>query len=115
MIMTLEETVLANVKTHFGITDTLEDDVIKGLIDRVTLNFKRTYNQDTIHREFRDVIEDCTIRRYNRRGDEGAKYVTTEGHRRDYFELADEFKEWDASIRQFLEGDKPSGSVVRFL
>lgn len=105
-----KEELLSNVKEDLAITDLLQDSVLRRLMEKVTANFKFKYNQDEIEKKFGFIIEDCTIKRFNRRKAEGAKKRTQEGFSIEYDDKA-EFDEWDEDIRSALGEDeeiKPS-------
>lgn len=96
--------VLERVKEDIDIEDNLQDKMLKRLITKVLDHFKLEYGQTTVREEFSFIIEDCTIKRYNRRRAEGATTRSIEGYSLS-FEDKDEFAEYDDLIRKTLELD----------
>lgn len=94
--------VLENVKLDLDINDGLQDELILLLIRKVTDHFKLAYSVDAVDASFSFVIEDCTIKRFNRRGSEGAKAESIEGHSVTYGDTASEFEPYDDLIRSKL-------------
>lgn len=100
--------VLERVKEDIEIEDSLQDTMLLRLITKVMDHFKLVYGQATIKEEFSFIIEDCTIKRYNRRRAEGATSRSIEGYSLS-FEDKDEFSEYDDLIRKALELDDDTG------
>lgn len=111
------ESVLDNVKEDIEILDDIQDTMLKRLITKVMDHFKLVYGQATIKSEFSFIIEDCTIKRYNRRRAEGANSRSIEGYSMS-FEDKDEFEEYDDLIRKQLglddEGKGRRGELMFF-
>lgn len=107
------DTTLDNVKIDLNITDNLQDDLLKMLINKVCRHFKLSYSVTDIDEGFDFVIEDCTIKRFNRRGSEGAKSESVEGHSVTYYDVTNEFEPYDDLIRKTLKlsesKEKPGG------
>lgn len=76
----LKELVLSNVKQDLDIEDELQDTILLSLIRKVMDHFKFEYGQQTVEERFSFIVEDCVIKRYNRRRAEGATTVSVEGH-----------------------------------
>ncbi|HEM3705750.1 TPA: phage head-tail connector protein [Streptococcus suis] len=95
-------TVLENVKLDLDIADNIQDDLLLLLIRKVIDHFKLAYSVDDVETIFSFVIEDCTIKRFNRRGSEGAKAESIEGHSVTYDDTASEFEPYDDLIRSKL-------------
>lgn len=76
------EIALSNIKEDLGIAedDNLQNTVISRLIKKVVDHFKFEYNQEEVDEKYSFIIEDCVIKRYNRRKAEGAKSISVEGH-----------------------------------
>lgn len=94
--------VLVNVKLDLDIEDDLQDDLLLLLMRKVLDHFKLAYSVESVDEIFAFVIEDCTIKRFNRRGSEGAKAESIEGHSVTYDDAASEFEPYDDLIRSKL-------------
>lgn len=106
-------TVLHNVKTVLEIDDSLQDLMLNRLIELVCDHFKLAYNQKEIEKKFSFIIEECTIKRYVRRGAEGASSESKEGYSMSFEVFENEFKPYDEMIRQALGvGFGSKGRVV---
>lgn len=107
------DTTLENVKLDLNIDDGVQDDLLVLLINKVCRHFKLSYGVDDIDEGFGFIIEDCVIKRFNRRGSEGAKAESVEGHSVTYYDVMSEFEPYDDLIRQTLElsetKEKPGG------
>ncbi|WP_242258104.1 phage head-tail connector protein [Streptococcus thoraltensis] len=97
------DTTLENVKLDLNIEDNLQDSLLKLLINKVCQHFKMSYGVAEIDEKFDFIIEDCAIKRFNRRGSEGAKSESVEGHSVTYYDVMSEFEPYDDLIRQTLE------------
>lgn len=108
------ETTLENVKLDLNLSDELQDDLLKMLINKVCRHFKLSYGVAEIDVGFDFIIEDCTIKRFNRRGSEGARSESVEGHSVTYYDVMSEFEPYDDLIRKTLklsETKERSGGV----
>lgn len=94
--------ILVNVKLDLDIEDNLQDDLLNLLIRKVCDHFKLAYSVTEVDDMFGFVIEDCVIKRFNRRGSEGAKTESVEGHSVTYYDVMSEFKPYDELIRSKL-------------
>lgn len=108
-----ENQLLENIREDLAIEDFDQDDVLVRLLKKVCDHFKFEYNVEEIEARYGFIIEDCVIKRFNRRGAEGASSETIEGHSVTYLEEQNEFAPWDARLREELKTSKAkSGSVV---
>lgn len=78
------------------IKDNKQDEVLDIFISNVTKHLlalfkKADKNIKEVPEECDYIIEEITIRRYNRVGSEGFKSESVEGHRVDFYDLKDEF------------------------
>lgn len=90
--------ILLNVKEDLNIDDTEQDTILNRLIEKVINHFTFKYKSNpTPHHWF--IIEDCVIKRYNRRKAEGATSISVEGHSVTY-EDKYEFSEWDKVLKE---------------
>ena len=98
--------VLDNVKEDLDIRDTLQDTILCRLIDMVIEHFIFSYKQDEIENKYRFIIEDCVIKRFNRRGAEGATSESVEGYSVNYETFLNEFAPWDEMLREDFKKEK---------
>lgn len=110
------------IKTVLGIKDTLQDDILDILISNVSGNLlgklkKVDKSITTIPSELNYVIEEITIRRYNRIGTEGMKSESVEGHRIDFYELEKDFTPYEDIIDDYKDDDEgePKRGRVMFI
>ncbi|HFI0463817.1 TPA: phage head-tail connector protein [Streptococcus suis] len=75
-----EQLILSNVKDDLDISDTLQDRVLLRLIRKVVDHFKLEYRVSSVSEKYNFIIEDCVIKRYNRRRAEGASSMSIEGY-----------------------------------
>ena len=107
------DSVLANVKQDLDLADDLQDKVLLRLIDKVVAHFQLAYSVDEIDARFSFIIEDCTIKRFNRRGAEGASSESVEGHSVAYEAVQYEFQPYDDLLQRELKtGKAKAGSLV---
>lgn len=95
---------LERIKTVLGIEDTLQDDVLDILISNVTSHLKGLIGKD-VPTDLNYIVEEITIRRYNRVGSEGMKTDSVEGDRVEFYDLKDEFVPYLDIIESYK--DKP--------
>lgn len=104
--------VLDDVKTNLGISDNIQDDLLELLIDNVISHFKLAYRVDEVASRFGFVIEDCVIKRFNRRGAEGASKEDVDGHSMTFESHKNEFEPYDELLkREFQTGRSRSGGI----
>lgn len=102
-MVTIEtDKIIDNVKVDLGIEDTLQDDLLEALTNKVTSHFQLAYGVDSVDEVFGFIIEDCVIKRFNRRGSEGAKSESVEGHSVTYYDTNNEFEAYDSLIKSKL-------------
>lgn len=92
--------VIQNIKLDLDITDNLQDDLLNMLLDRVIKHFKAEYGTSEIDDAYSFIFEDCTIKRFNRRGSEGASSESVEGHSVSYYENKNEFLPYDDMLQK---------------
>ncbi len=104
------------IKTLLGIEDDLQDNVLDILISNVTSHLNALLKKD-IPNELEYIIEEITIRRFNRIGSEGFKSELVEGHRIDFYDLKDEFVPYMDVINDYKDDseDKPKRGRVMFI
>lgn len=109
-----ENKTLENIKTVLGLEDGLQDNVLKILITNVTSHLKGLLKKE-VPKELNYIIEEITIRRYNRIGTEGMKSELVEGHRVDFYDLKDEFVPYFDVIDDYREDDDTSSKRGRVM
>lgn len=82
--------ILENVKTVLGIEDNLQDGVLNILIKNVSSHLKALLGKE-IPEELNYIVEEITVRRFNRLGAEGMQSESVEGHSITFYDLKDEF------------------------
>ncbi|HFU4116112.1 TPA: phage head-tail connector protein [Streptococcus suis] len=113
MAQLVEEAVIDNVKLDLAIEDTLQDDLLDMLLQRVIKHFKAEYGVSEIDDAFSFIFEDCVIKRFNRRGSEGASSESVEGHSVSYYENKNEFLPYDDMLQKTFgqSGQSQKGRV----
>src|SRR5690606_23881902 len=85
------------IKTLLGIEDTLQDDVLDIIIENVSKHLKAMIGKE-IPEELNFIVEEITIRRFNRLGTEGMKSESVEGHSITFYDLKDVFAPYEEVI-----------------
>ena len=88
---------LENIKTILGIEDALQDDVLQILITNVSSHLKALLGKD-IPSDLNYIVEEITVRRFNRIGTEGMQSESVEGHSVTFYDLKDEFTPYEEVI-----------------
>ncbi|MDM8100939.1 phage head-tail connector protein [Oceanobacillus oncorhynchi] len=111
----------AKVKTVLGIQDNLQDPVLEVFTENIRsllLGKLRIVNKtiETVPSELDYIIEEITIRRFNRIGSEGMKSESVEGHKIDFYDLDKELDPYMDIINDYGDDDsKPKrGKVLLF-
>ena len=103
------------IKTLLGIEDTLQDDVLDIIIENVSKHLKAMIGKE-IPEELNFIVEEITIRRFNRLGTEGMKSESVEGHSITFYDLKDEFVPYADIIASHKEPpEKPGRGKVLFI
>lgn len=95
-----EVKIIQNIKLDLEITDNLQDELINMLLRRVIKHFKAEYGVSDIDDAYSFIFEDCVIKRFNRRGSEGAQSESVEGHSVSYYENKNEFLPYDDMLQK---------------
>lgn len=95
-----EAKIIQNIKLDLEITDNLQDELINMLLRRVIKHFKAEYGVSEIDDAYSFIFEDCVIKRFNRRGSEGAQSESVEGHSVSYYENKNEFLPYDDMLQK---------------
>lgn len=96
-----KDKVIKNVSVDLNTND---DALLEILLERVVNHFKSEYAVEEIDDKLAFIFEDCVIKRFNRRGAEGAKSESVDGHSMSYYDNETEFKPYD-NMLQRLYGD----------
>lgn len=106
------QVVLQRVKVNLGLNDTVQDDLILLLVENVVSHFKLAYGAEEVADKFSFIIEDCVIKRFNRRGSEGATKEDLDGHSVTYEAHKNEFLPYDDLLkREFQTGKARPGGI----
>ncbi|MGF7014246.1 hypothetical protein HNR27_001597 [Ornithinibacillus bavariensis] len=113
---------IERIKTLLGIEDSLQDKPLNIIIENVTshlLGKLRKINKSIteVPADLNYVIEEISIRRYNRIGTEGAKAESVEGHRIEFYDLDKDFAPYQEIIDDYKDDseDKPKRGKVMFI
>ena len=92
--------------------DTSDDDLLEILLERVVNHFKAEYGVEEIDNKLAFIFEDC--KRFNRRGAEGAKSESVDGHSMSYYDNENEFKPYDDMLQRLYgnSGQAKEGEVL---
>ena len=113
--------IVSKVKTLLDIKDDLQDDAINLIVDNVAKHLLmkiKTKNKtiEVIPEELDFIVEEISIRRYNRLGSEGFQTDSVEGHSITFYELEKDFTPYQEIIDDYKEEDYSSGrGRVRFI
>ena len=103
------------IKTLLGIEDTLQDDVLNIIIENVSKHLKVMLGKE-IPEDLNFIVEEITIRRFNRLGTEGMKSESVEGHSITFYDLKDEFVPYHDIIASHKDPpEKPGRGKVLFI
>lgn len=92
-----KDRVIKNVSVDLNTND---DALLKILLERVVNHFKSEYGVEEIDDKLAFIFEDCVIKRFNRRGAEGAKSESVDGHSMSYYDNETEFKPYDNMLQR---------------
>jgi len=106
---------LERIKKLLGIGDSLQDDVLNIIIENVSSHLKVMLGKD-IPDDLNFIVEEITIRRFNRLGTEGMKSESVEGHSITFYDLKDEFVPYADIIAAHREPpERPGRGKVMFI
>jgi len=106
---------LERIKKLLGIGDDLQDDVLNIIIENVSKHLKVMLGKE-IPEDLNFIVEEITIRRFNRLGTEGMKSESVEGHSITFYDLKDEFVPYADIIASHKEPpEKPGRGKVLFI
>lgn len=106
---------IERIKKLLDIKDNLQDEVLSIIISNVSSHLKALLGKE-IPAELNFIVEEITIRRYNRLGTEGMKSESVEGHNVTFYDLKDEFVPYESIIAAHKEPpEKPGRGKVLFI
>ena len=106
-----KDQIIENVSVDLNTND---DDLLEILLERVVNHFKSEYGVEEIDNKLAFIFEDCVVKRFNRRGAEGAKSESVDGHSMSYYDNENEFKPYDAMLQRLYgnSGQAKEGEVL---
>lgn len=106
-----KDQIIENVSVDLNTND---DDLLEILLERVVNHFKSEYGVEEIDNKLAFIFEDCVVKRFNRRGAEGAKSESVDGHSMSYYDNENEFKPYDDMLQRLYgnSGQAREGEVL---
>src|SRR5699024_2770726 len=106
---------IERIKVLLDIQDTKQDDVLDILISNVSNHLKAKLGKD-IPESLDFIVEEITIRRFNRIGTEGMQSESVEGHSITFYDLEKEFTPYEDIIDDNKDDDSAGrmGKVMFF-
>src|SRR5690625_3458566 len=98
----------SRIKTLLGIEDSKQDAVLEILIENVTSHLESLLGDD-VPQHLNYIVEEITVRRFNRIGSEGMRTEQVEGHRIEFYALD---KEFDPYLT-IIENEKSKDGITR--
>ncbi len=103
------------IKTLLGINDSLQDEVLQIIIDNVSSHLRALLGKD-VPEKLNFIVEEISIRRFNRLGTEGMRSESVEGHNITFYDLKDEFVPYESIIAEHKDPpEKPGRGKVMFI
>lgn len=99
---------LKRIKTILDIEDDKQDDVLDILISNVSNHLKAKLGKD-VPESLEFIVEEITVRRFNRIGTEGMQSESVEGHSITFYDLEKEFTPYEDIINDNKNDDGISG------
>ena len=101
------------IKTVLDIEDSRQDDVLDILISNVSSHLKAKLGKE-IPKSLEFIVEEITIRRFNRIGTEGMQSESVEGHSITFYDLEKEFAPYEDIIDDNKDDDRGNkrGKVI---
>ena len=98
------EEIKERIKKLLGIEDTLQDGVLDIIIENVSSHLRALLGKDIpSHLDF--IVEEISIRRFNRLGAEAMQSESVEGHSVTFYDLSKEFTPYESIIESEREDD----------
>jgi hypothetical protein len=99
---------LERIKTLLDIKDNRQDEPLNIIIENVSSHLKALLGKD-IPIELNYIVEEITVRRFNRLGTEGMKSEAVEGHSVTFYDLKDEFVPYESVINAYKADNGVTG------
>ena len=99
---------LDRIKIVLGIKDDKQDELIEILVSNVKGHLESLLGKE-VPSELEFIVEEITIRRFNRIGTEGMKSESVEGHSVTFYDLKDEFEPYMSIIDEHRDDDTATG------
>lgn len=107
---------LTEIKRTLEITDTSLDAQLNDFIGRITDRLLLRLGVEFLPLELKFIVVECTVKRFNLKGNEGMASYSQEGESITYSDLLDEYKDdialWVHNQNKLVDADI---GVVRFL
>ena len=107
---------LTEIKRTLEITDTELDSQLNDFIKRITDRLLLRLGVPTLPVELQFIVVECTVKRFNLKGNEGMSSYSQEGESITYGDLLDEYKDdialWVRTQDKLVDADI---GVVRFI
>ena len=107
---------LTEIKRTLEITDTTLDGQLNDFIKRITDRLLLRLGVPTLPVELQFIVVECTVKRFNLKGNEGMASYSQEGESITYGDLLDEYKDdialWVRTQDKLVDADI---GVVRFI
>ena len=107
---------LTEIKRTLEITDNALDSQLNDFIKRITDRLLLRLGVPELPTELRFIVIECTVKRFNLKGNEGMSSYSQEGESIKYSDLLDEYKEdialWVNAQNKLADADI---GVVRFI
>ena len=107
---------LTEIKRTLEITDTTLDSQLNDFINRITDRLLLRLGVPTLPVELQFIVVECTVKRFNLKGNEGMSSYSQEGESITYGDLLDEYKDdialWVRTQDKLVDADI---GVVRFI
>ena len=107
---------LTEIKRTLEITDTALDSQLNDFIKRITDRLLLRLGVPTLPVELQFIVVECTVKRFNLKGNEGMASYSQEGESITYSDLLDEYKDdialWVHTQNKLIDTDI---GVVRFI
>ena len=107
---------LTEIKRTLEITDTSLDAQLNDFIDRITDRLLLRLGVEFLPLELRFIVVECTVKRFNLKGNEGMSSYSQEGESITYANLLDEYADdiemWKRNRDKLADGNL---GVVRFI
>ena len=107
---------LTEIKRTLEITDTTLDAQLNDFIKRITDRLLLRLGVPTLPVELQFIVVECTVKRFNLKGNEGMASYSQEGESITYGDLLDEYKDdialWVRTQDKLVDADI---GVVRFI